>query len=55
MIQKPSLGDKLDLDNELREKLDPFRSKVSEKVVKCWTSESLGGQVAKRLIYIRKT
>lgn len=49
-------GDKLDLDNELREKLDSFRSKVSEKVVKYWTSaESLGGQVAKSLIQIRKT
>lgn len=47
---------KTDLDDAARKKLDVFREMVSQRVVKYWDSpESLGGQVAKSLIQIRKT
>jgi hypothetical protein len=49
-------ADKTELDPSLREKLDSFRAKVSERIVKYWDSpQALGGQVAKSLIQIRKT
>lgn len=49
-------GDKLELGDEAREKLEAFRSKAEARMVKYWTSPSeLGGQVAKSLIQIRKT
>ncbi|GAA0621997.1 DUF4062 domain-containing protein [Kribbella sandramycini] len=49
-------GDKTDLNDELRAKLDVFRKKVGNRMVKYWDSPTgLGGQVAKSLIQIRKT
>ena len=48
--------EKADLDPSMREKLDSFRLKVGERMVKYWSSaHELGGQVAKSLIQIRKT
>lgn len=45
-----------DRDDEKWNKLETFRSKVGQKMVKFWTTpEDLGGQVAKSLIQIRKT
>jgi hypothetical protein len=47
---------KTDKDAEAQAKLDAFREKVCQRVVKFWTStQELGGQVAKSLIQIRKT
>lgn len=47
---------KTELDAALREKLDAFRTKVGERMVKFWRGpEDLGAQVAKSLIQIRKT
>ncbi|GAB3402914.1 DUF4062 domain-containing protein [Flindersiella endophytica] len=47
---------KTDLNDTLRRRLDSFREKVAQRMVKYWdTPQSLGGQVAKSLIQIRKT
>jgi hypothetical protein len=47
---------KSELDADARGKLNAFRQKVEQRMVKYWTSaEGLGGQVAKSLIQIRKT
>lgn len=66
-VEKPVLGflhgdpgsipaDKTDLNDESRQKLEAFRDKVAERMVKYWHNPSeLGGQVAKSLIQIRKT
>jgi len=49
-------ADKTELDPGAREKLADFRAKVGERMVKYWDSpSSLGGQVAKSLIQVRKT
>lgn len=49
-------ADKTELDTDAREKLEAFRTKVGDRMVKYWDSPaSLGGQVAKSLIQIRKT
>lgn len=49
-------GDKLDLDSELREKLDAFREKVEKKMVKYWQDPSgLAGQVAIAVMQARKS
>lgn len=49
-------GDKLDLDSELREKLDAFREKVERKMVKYWQDPSgLAGQVAIAVMQARKS
>lgn len=47
---------KSELDADAREKLNAFRQKVEQRMVKYWTSaDGLAGQVAKSLIQIRKT
>ncbi len=49
-------ANKTDLDPALRDKLDAFREKVGQKIVKYWHSPAeLGAQVAKSLIQIRKS
>lgn len=49
-------GDKLDLDKELREKLDTFRDKIEKKMVKYWHKPGdLPGQVALAIMQIRKS
>ena len=48
--------EKLDLDEDARNNLDRFIEKVSERIVRYWTSpKDLGGQVAKSLIKIRRS
>jgi hypothetical protein len=50
------IGDKLDLDPGLRTKLDSFRSRIENKMVKFWhTPGDLPGQVALAIINIRKS
>jgi hypothetical protein len=50
------IGDKLDLDLELRKKLDAFRGKVETRMVKYWhSSGDLPGQVALAIMQIRKS
>jgi hypothetical protein len=50
------IGDKIDLDAELREKLDLFREKVETKVVKYWHGPGdLPAQVALAIMQIRKS
>lgn len=47
---------KTDQNDEARQRLEAFRDKVCQKVVKFWeTPQELGGQVAKSLIQTRKT
>lgn len=49
-------GEKLDLDKELREKLDAFRGKIERKMVKYWHEPGdLPGQVALAIMQIRKS
>lgn len=49
-------GEKLDLDKELREKLDAFRNKIEKKMVKYWYEPGdLPGQVALAIMQIRKS
>lgn len=49
-------GDKLDLDRELREKLDAFHAKIEKKMVKYWHDPGdLPGQVALAIMQIRKS
>lgn len=49
-------ADKTELNEDLRQKLDAFREKVGNRVVKFWSSpQELGGQVAKSLIRIRQS
>lgn len=49
-------GDKLDLDKELREKLEAFRDKTEKKMVKYWHDPGdLPGQVALAIMQIRKS
>lgn len=49
-------GEKLELEEEPRKKLDAFRAKCETRVVKYWTTPAeLGGQVAKSLIQTRNT
>jgi hypothetical protein len=49
-------GDKLDFDQELREKLDAFRGKIEKKMVKYWHEPGdLPGQVALAIMQIRKS
>lgn len=49
-------GDKLDLDKELREKLDAFRDKIEKKMVKYWHEPGdLPAQVALAVMQIRKS
>jgi hypothetical protein len=49
-------GDKLDFDQELREKLDAFRGKIEKKMVKYWNEPGdLPGQVALAIMQIRKS
>ncbi|MDR6639612.1 DUF4062 domain-containing protein [Paenarthrobacter nitroguajacolicus] len=49
-------GEKLDLDADLRKKLDAFRAKVEQKMVKYWHEpRDLPGQVALAIMQIRKT
>lgn len=48
--------EKLDLDEEARQNLERFVEKVSQRIIRYWTSpKDLGGQVAKSLIKIRQT
>jgi hypothetical protein len=50
------IGDKLDLDPELRAKLDMFRDRIEAKMVKYWHApEDLPGQVALAIMQIRKS
>jgi hypothetical protein len=50
------IGDKLDLDPELRGKLDAFRAKTETRMVKYWHEPGdLKGQVALAIMQIRKT
>lgn len=49
------VADKIDLDPLLRQRLDDFRNKVSQRMVKFWTSPAdLAGAVALSLIQTRK-
>jgi hypothetical protein len=49
-------GEKLDLDPELRKKLDSFRQKIETRMVKYWhTPGDLPGQVALAVMQIRKS
>lgn len=49
-------GDKLDLDKDLRVKLDAFRDKIERKMVKYWHEPGdLPGQVALAIMQIRKS
>jgi hypothetical protein len=49
-------GNKLELDGKLREKLDGFRQKAEQRMVKYWrTGDDLAGQVALALINIRQS
>ncbi len=49
-------GDKLDLADDLREKLDNFRHKIERKMVKYWHEPGdLPGQVALAIMQIRKS
>ena len=48
-------AEKMDLDKELRDKLDAFRAKTEERMVKYWhDSGDLKGQVALAIIQVRK-
>lgn len=50
------IGEKLDLDGDLRNKLDAFREKTERRMVKYWNDPGdLKGQVALAIIQIRKT
>jgi hypothetical protein len=50
------IGEKLDLDPELRKKLDAFRQKIEARIVKYWlTPGDLPGQVALAVMQIRKS
>lgn len=50
------IGDKLDLDPGLRERLDEFRDKVEQKMVKYWHEPGdLPGQVALAIMQVRKS
>lgn len=50
------IADKMDLDPELRRRLDEFRSKVEKKMVKYWHEPGdLPGQVALAIMQIRKS
>lgn len=50
------IGDKIDLDAELRQKLDIFREKIERRMVKYWHSpDDLPGQVALAIMQIRKS
>lgn len=49
-------AEKVEMDSEAQERLEAFRRKVGERMVKYWSNPSeLGGAVAKSLIQIRKT
>ena len=49
-------GDKIDLEKDLREKLDVFRDKIEKKMVKYWHEPGdLPGQVALAIMQIRKS
>lgn len=49
-------ANKIELDPEMRNRLDSFRQKVEQRMVKYWKSpDDLGGQVARALIQIRKS
>jgi hypothetical protein len=49
-------GEKLELKEEPRKKLEAFRAKCETRVVKYWTTPAeLGGQVAKSLIQTRNS
>lgn len=49
-------GEKLDLDNDLRAKLDVFRDKIETRMVKYWREPGdLPGQVALAIMQIRKS
>lgn len=49
-------ADKTDLDADLRKKLDAFREKVEQKMVKYWNDPAgLAGQVALAIMQIRKS
>jgi hypothetical protein len=50
------IGEKLDLDADLRTKLDAFRLKIETRMVKYWnTPADLPGQVALAIMQIRKS
>ncbi|MEV3939020.1 DUF4062 domain-containing protein [Glycomyces sp. NPDC049804] len=50
------IADKLDLDPELRKKLDSFRTKIEQRMVKYWKEPNdLPGQVALAIMQIRKS
>jgi hypothetical protein len=50
------IGEKLDLDPDLRKKLDVFREKTQQRMVKYWNEPGdLKGQVALAMIQIRKS
>lgn len=50
------IGEKLDLDPELRKRLDDFRQKTQQRMVKYWNDPGdLKGQVALAMIQIRKS
>lgn len=50
------VGNKLDMDPELREKLNGFRAKVEQRMVKYWNQPGdLSGQVALAIMQIRKS
>lgn len=50
------IGDKLGLDADLREKLDAFRQKTEQRIVKYWNEPGdLKGQVALAMIQVRKS
>jgi uncharacterized protein DUF4062 len=50
------IGEKLDLDADLRKKLDAFRQKTERRMVKYWNDlGDLKGQVALAIIQIRKS
>ncbi len=50
------IGEKLDLDADLRKKLDAFRQKTEQRMVKFWNNlGDLKGQVALAMIQIRKS
>jgi hypothetical protein len=49
-------GEKLDMDKDLREKLEAFRGKAEQRMVKFWNDPGdLKGQVALAMIQIRKS
>lgn len=50
------IGEKLDLEADLREKLDAFRQKTERRMVKYWNEPGdLKGQVALAMIQVRKS